>query len=440
MEIVIVFLIVSLIFTTAKLVSSKKEMTKSDVLIEKFTQFGKISKIGSFELNVDNNEFWVSKQTLEILNLKELENEKLSFNNFINKIHPKDLNYFLITIQKAINSKSEFDIEVKFLKKAKESIVVNIKGGFYSKKLFGVIKDITKYKKVNFFDEELNKLIGENIENCIVNSRGDILSLSSALDNLTLLNELKDRHYSYLFYEENSILIEEIDRVLLSNLSWSGEVKIKKGDDSFFWASLNITPINDLFGKVYGFLFIIKNITNTKKLEKIANIDEMTELYNRRYFNTIIPSEIRRILRERGSITFILLDVDCFKQYNDTYGHVEGDEALKSVARVMRENFNRANDFYFRLGGEEFGIFTSNISYENSIKVAQNLCNRVEDLKVEHKNNRANSKFLTISIGLVYIKLSEFISKEKIVDYADKELYKSKENGRNQVNSLKIGE
>ena len=91
-----------------------------------------------------------------------------------------------------------------------------------------------------------------------------------------------------------------------------------------------------------------------KKLENVSYTDSLTNLHNRRYFNFVYERELRRAKRTKSYITFMMLDIDYFKQYNDTYGHIQGDYALKSVATVLKETLKRPSDFVFRLGGEEF--------------------------------------------------------------------------------------
>lgn len=87
------------------------------------------------------------------------------------------------------------------------------------------------------------------------------------------------------------------------------------------------------------------------ELEHLAITDGLTSLYNRRYFNQILPQEINRAKRNKKCIAFIMLDIDFFKQYNDAYGHLKGDETLIKVAHTIKHYFNRASDFCFRLGG-----------------------------------------------------------------------------------------
>ncbi|MBD3830598.1 MAG: GGDEF domain-containing protein [Arcobacter sp.] len=126
-----------------------------------------------------------------------------------------------------------------------------------------------------------------------------------------------------------------------------------------------------------------------------------------------------------------MVDIDYFKQYNDTYGHQKGDVALEDVARLLKNKTNRASDFAFRLGGEEFAIITT-LEKEKAIEFAQILRTEIENLKIEHKASDI-SKHLTISIGLVSKNANEVENSDKLYKEADDNLYEAKKQGRNTV-------
>ncbi|MBU0631158.1 diguanylate cyclase [bacterium] len=168
-----------------------------------------------------------------------------------------------------------------------------------------------------------------------------------------------------------------------------------------------------------------------KKLENASYTDSLTNLHNRRYFNMVFDREVKRAKRARSQITFMMLDVDFFKQYNDTYGHIEGDLALKAVAKVLKSVLKRPSDFVFRLGGEEFGVLATDIDEEDSAALAQKICTEMENSKIPHSANKV-SKYLTLSIGVVSCIADETLNEEDIIKQADKKLYEAKKNGRNR--------
>ncbi len=189
----------------------------------------------------------------------------------------------------------------------------------------------------------------------------------------------------------------------------------------------------------------LENVTKklrgaNKKLETVSYTDSLTTLHNRRYFNLVYEREIKRAKRTHSHITFMMLDIDYFKQYNDTYGHIEGDYALKSVAKVLKDTLQRAGDFIFRLGGEEFGVLLTQTDFQNSAMLAQSLCTAVKDRNIKHETSKA-SEFLTISIGVVSCIADDALDENILISHADKMLYMAKEGGRNRyVMDSTIGE
>jgi diguanylate cyclase (GGDEF)-like protein/PAS domain S-box-containing protein len=166
--------------------------------------------------------------------------------------------------------------------------------------------------------------------------------------------------------------------------------------------------------------------------EKLSITDGLTGLYNRRYFNKQIGKELNRSKRDKKHIAFLMLDVDHFKQYNDTYGHLQGDDALMAIAEVLKEFTVRAEDTAFRLGGEEFGIIFFPKDIDETKTYAQNILNKIESLQIEHKNN-LSSKYITVSLGIIFKEFDLDLSMDEIYQKADEALYYSKVNGRNQV-------
>lgn len=168
-----------------------------------------------------------------------------------------------------------------------------------------------------------------------------------------------------------------------------------------------------------------------KKLENVSYTDSLTSLHNRRYFNFIYDKELKRAKREKKYITFMMLDIDFFKQYNDTYGHIEGDNALKIVSKSLKDLLKRPSDYVFRLGGEEFGVILSDTDEVNSAKVAQKICDVVRDKAIPHKNSNAN-EFVTISIGVVCCIADDALDEELLITKADEMLYDAKKSGRDR--------
>ncbi|MDQ7069054.1 MAG: GGDEF domain-containing protein [Sulfurimonas sp.] len=168
-----------------------------------------------------------------------------------------------------------------------------------------------------------------------------------------------------------------------------------------------------------------------KSLRSVSYMDSLTSLHNRRYFNLVYEREIKRARRKNSYITFMMLDVDFFKQYNDTYGHIEGDYALQSVAKVLQSTLQRPSDYVFRLGGEEFGVLLTDTDESNSAKLARDICDAVRDKKLKHEKSSVN-EFVTISIGLVCCIADDALDEQVLISRADEMLYEAKRTGRDR--------
>lgn len=171
-------------------------------------------------------------------------------------------------------------------------------------------------------------------------------------------------------------------------------------------------------------------------LEEISITDELTKVYNRRYFNEFIPKYINSAVRDNDYIGFAIMDIDHFKQYNDTYGHQEGDMVLELVAKSVSDNLNRADDYIFRLGGEEFAILFRGLDPENGEKFLNSIRISIENLNIEHKGNSA-SKYVTGSFGLVIKRSRDIKDQEELYRESDEMLYIAKDSGRNSVVLMK---
>lgn len=169
-----------------------------------------------------------------------------------------------------------------------------------------------------------------------------------------------------------------------------------------------------------------------EKLEYLSSIDELTGIPNRRIFNRVIKKEWDSCMREELPLTVIIIDVDFFKDYNDNYGHLQGDECLKLVAGTLSKELKNTCDFIGRFGGEEFGIILSGTGYECGIMIAEQMRISIESLQIRHEYSSA-AQHLTISIGIATVIPSKQLSYKDLINSADKELYKAKKNGRNMV-------
>ncbi len=172
---------------------------------------------------------------------------------------------------------------------------------------------------------------------------------------------------------------------------------------------------------------------NNKKLAEMAHKDGLTGLSNRRYFDRQLLDELKRARRTGKPLSLILIDVDEFKLYNDTYGHVEGDCCLRGVATVLKQVPQRSEDIVSRYGGEEFVCILPNTNFDGAMFLAERIREDLSQLSIPHATSTV-SNYLTVSIGVQTINnITKEITPEDFIVMCDKQLYSAKNSGRNRV-------
>jgi diguanylate cyclase (GGDEF)-like protein len=184
---------------------------------------------------------------------------------------------------------------------------------------------------------------------------------------------------------------------------------------------------------ISGFLILLRiEISSHAETKTVSLTDPLTGIANRRAFLDKIHEEWNRLAREKRQMSFFILDADKFKNYNDDYGHLQGDELLKALANEIKNCARRPGDIAARLGGEEFGILLPEISLENAIGIAENLRQKIEQMRVPMLDG-SEPVVVTVSIGVASAIPSSENSYETLIKIADKMLYKAKQSGRNMV-------
>jgi len=168
------------------------------------------------------------------------------------------------------------------------------------------------------------------------------------------------------------------------------------------------------------------------ELQRLTNVDGLTGLSNRRYFNEYIEIEWREAIRTGEPISLLMVDIDHFKQYNDTYGHLAGDEVLKTVAQTVMRSFRGPKDLAARFGGEEFVVIIPQTKTADLRKLADKVVSAVEALNLPHSASTARGK-VTISAGGATSIPRNGGSFFSLIEAADKALYEAKRMGRNRA-------
>ncbi len=168
------------------------------------------------------------------------------------------------------------------------------------------------------------------------------------------------------------------------------------------------------------------------RLERLSASDGLTGLANRRHFDVRLEREWKRALRVKHPLALILLDVDYFKPYNDTYGHQSGDDCLRQVARFLISAAHRSDDLAARYGGEEFALILPNTNLAGALHVAEQLRTDVEALRLPHHASSA-SEWVTLSLGVAAMVPTLGATSGELIALADQALYRAKQSGRNRV-------
>ncbi|ABM03893.1 diguanylate cyclase [Psychromonas ingrahamii 37] len=211
----------------------------------------------------------------------------------------------------------------------------------------------------------------------------------------------------------------------------------------YFTSRAKILELNDqgevaiIYGIIEDTTAIVRQYRRIKKQHKmfkeLSETDPLTGLGNKRFFMKLLGFSFDKAQREQTELAVLMIDIDYFKLYNDYYGHLKGDQCLKQVANAIKNSLSRKTDIVARFGGEEFIIFFTGASAQQTLQLAELIKNNVELCQITHPKSPV-SDYVTVSIG-AYIKIPsiENYAAETFIKYADKNLYKAKSLGRNKT-------
>lgn len=168
------------------------------------------------------------------------------------------------------------------------------------------------------------------------------------------------------------------------------------------------------------------------ELRKLTNLDGLTGIANRRYHEDKLRREWRRCQRNNSPLSAIMIDIDHFKNYNDYYGHIAGDQCLREVAQALQKGMRRISDSLARYGGEEFVCLLPDCSGEAAHRVAELFSLKIQALGIPHSTSQV-SPILTVSQGVASLTPTRDIKASELILRADQALYQAKLRGRNQI-------
>jgi diguanylate cyclase (GGDEF)-like protein len=209
-------------------------------------------------------------------------------------------------------------------------------------------------------------------------------------------------------------------------------------EKSEIWIESTLRVTRKVSGEIDGVIAISRDVTQQKdlegKLEALAIEDGLTGLANRRRFDARLADEWRRAARERTPLGLLMIDLDHFKKYNDAYGHLAGDECLRSVARILAAEAQRTADLAARFGGEEFAILLPNTDAAGCTRIGERVRRVLCDAALAHAPNYPSGR-VTVSLGGAVCRPGEERSAEpaSLIEAADRALYAAKNGGRDRL-------
>ena len=317
-----------------------------------------------------------------------------------------------------------------------------------------VARDITDRRKI---EEALQK--SEETFRTISAAANDGIIMMNNEGKITYWNEAAEK---ILGYTSEEIMGKELHPILVpkylleaaetgfSKFKMTGQgeaigktlelVAVKK-DCTEIHVELSLSSVKT--GGEWNAVGLIRDITTRKQAEEelqkakerlkyLSYVDGLTDINNRRYFDEFLSKEWNRAVRNPSPLSLIMIDIDFFKKYNDTYGHLKGDECLRKIADITSQTIKRTGDFVARYGGEEFVVVLPDTDIKGASHVAEMIRANVETMAIEH-NNTSIGKTVTVSLGVASTMPKHETEPGVLLAETDKCLYRAKQSGRNRV-------
>ncbi|WP_258801537.1 sensor domain-containing diguanylate cyclase [Halomonas sp. DQ26W] len=228
-----------------------------------------------------------------------------------------------------------------------------------------------------------------------------------------------------------------------AGIDHEADCRALKADGTYMWIRDVVHVVRNSVGDaeaLIGFMFDIserkqneeKLLRLQRELEELSYQDGLTGVANRRLLDSVLESEWASARRAGLPLSFIMLDIDCFKQYNDHYGHLVGDDCLRRVAHILGSSLLRPRDLLARFGGEEFALVLPETDLEAARQVAERCRAAISDAAIAHRASDV-SHLVTASMGVATAKPADGGTPASLVEQADRRLYRAKQNGRDRI-------
>ncbi|HLO12691.1 MAG TPA: diguanylate cyclase [Pseudoneobacillus sp.] len=249
----------------------------------------------------------------------------------------------------------------------------------------------------------------------------------------------------YLFHHPDEIndIIKSHDTINNKLTDYTVEYRFKHKDGYYVWLETKSKRMKGILSEKEELICFSRNITQRKQMENklieansrlknLSNIDGLTNIPNRRFFDSTLEKEWKKAIGNQSTLSVIMFDIDHFKLYNDTYGHLQGDDCIKEVAKTVQSIIHQTKDFIARYGGEEFVIILPNTRLDEAILMAETIRKSIKVLGIPHAASETKP-VVTISLGVATLRPSHHSNRMQIIINADDALYQAKAEGRNRV-------
>ena len=397
---------------------------------KKYKDLVENAMVGIYSTNLAGEILYVNPAMVKMLNCDTID-EIIGENSLRMYTSPKEREAFIEEVLKR-GSVNNYQLEAH--DKYDVAFPVMLSAVLEGDTLTGMMIDMSEIKKSQAVVEKLSKAIEQVDDSVIITDKTGIITyvnqafcVHTGYSKADVLGKtpriLKSSHHEKSFYENlwTTILQGDVFRGVILN-------KKKNGD--IYYEKKTITPLKDDMSNLIGFVSTGKDVTSEtmmhQELEKIAATDKLTGAFNRHKFEELFTLEVERSRRFDNPLSLVMIDIDHFKDVNDTYGHDVGDEVLRQLAKLVKEHI-RNLDVFARWGGEEFLVLTPNTDLNKVRVLAEKLREAIET------SDFPTVKNITISAGVSVLEDND--SFDTLLKRADKALYNSKNNGRNQVST-----